>query len=252
MTTATAQSAAPTSTTPDTATEHLVLEFLSLADALSRRYNAAGCEAEDLQQVARLGLVKAAKRYSEASGNVFVAFAMPTITGELKRYLRDYAWVVRPPRPIQEARLKIRRVRPELTQRLGRDPSTAELSSEAGISVTEAAQAVLAETAMVAQQIDPMDPSALHGGYGPGVVLADEDPGYERIDREQSLDAALSDVSEEDKRLLHLRFVLELSQGQIAQEFGVSQMQVSRLLKQLLDRLGRRLTESRETEGVMG
>jgi RNA polymerase sigma-B factor len=233
--------------------EQLVLQHLGVADAISRRYRAPGCEAEDLQQVARLGLVKAAGRYCESKGHGFIAYAVPTITGELKQYLRDHSWVVRPPRPIQEARLKIRQVRPELTQRLGREPSPADLSSATGISVVDAAQGLLAEAAMVTQQLDPGDPMARLGGRGPGVVLAEEDPGYERIDQEQALEAALSDASEQDRRLLYLRFVQEMSQGQIALELGVSQMQISRLLKQLLDRLGRRLSESRETvEGITG
>lgn len=223
--------------------DQLVLQFMGLADALSRRYFAAGCEAEDLQQVARLGLVKAAKRYSEAGSHGFMAFAVPTITGELKRYLRDHSWAVRPPRPIQEARLRIRQVRPELTQRLGHDPSAAELGSVAGISVAETTLAMLAEMAMTAHQVDQSDAPTGSKGRGPDVILAVDDPGYERIDQELTVDAMLRDASEEDKRLLHLRFVLELSQGQIAREFGVSQMQISRQLKQLLDRLRRRLTE---------
>ncbi|WP_218713754.1 sigma-70 family RNA polymerase sigma factor [Arthrobacter sp. BF1] len=223
--------------------DELVLQFMGLADALSRRYFAAGCEVDDLQQVARLGLVKAARRYCEAENHGFMAFAVPTITGELKRYLRDHSWAVRPPRPIQEARLRIRQVRPELTQRLGREPSAAELSSVAGISVVEATLALHAEMAMIAQQIEQSDAPTWSKGPGPDVILAVDDPGYERIDQELTVEAALWDASEEDKRLLHLRFVLEMSQGQIAREFGVSQMQISRQLKQLLDRLRRRLTE---------
>lgn len=216
---------------------------MGLADALSRRFFATGCEAEDLQQVARLGLVKAAKRYREEGNHGFVVFAVPTITGELKRYLRDHSWVVRPPRTVQEARPTVRLIRPELTQGLGRDPSTAELSAAAGISVMETSLALLAETAMVAQQIQHHDPAMSDEVRGPDVILAVDEPGYELIDQELTVAALLWDASEEDKRLLHLRFVMELSQGQIAQEFGVSQMQISRQLKQLLGRLGRRLTE---------
>ncbi|WP_054010974.1 sigma factor [Arthrobacter sp. ERGS1:01] len=147
--------------------DQLVLQFLGLADALSRRYRAPGCEAEDLRQVARLGLVKAARRYREAGNHGFMAFAAPTITGELKRYLRDHSWVVRPPRPVQEDRLRIRHARPEVTQRLGREPSTAELSSAAGLSVMETTLALLAETAMVTQQVQQNDPPTGHEGRGP-------------------------------------------------------------------------------------
>ena len=225
----------------------LVLQFLGLADVLSRRYRAPGCDAEDLQQVARLGLVKAASKYREQESHGFMAYAVPTITGELKRHFRDHSWVVRPPRTVQEARLKIRQVRPELTQRLGREPSCADLSLATGIPLVETTQAVLADAAMVAQQIDPVEPG-LHLGPDPGGLFAAEDPGYERVEQEQSLEAALWDATTEERRLLHLRFVQELSQGQIAQEFGVSQMQISRRLRQLLDCLGRRLSDTVVTE----
>ncbi|WP_288026126.1 sigma-70 family RNA polymerase sigma factor [Arthrobacter sp.] len=224
--------------------DQLVLEHLGLADSLSRRYRAQGSESEDLLQVARLGLVKAAMRYREPGNHGFVPYAVPTILGELKRHFRDHSWVVRPPRSIQEARLKIRQVRPELTQRLGRDPSLADLGSATGMPLAETTQAVLAETAMTAQQIDPDDPPGRSLGPDSGCMLATEDPGYERVDQEQSLEAALWDASAEDRRLLQLRFVQELSQVQLAQEFGVSQMQVSRQLKRLLNRLSRRLSES--------
>jgi len=235
------------STESGTSPEQLVLQFLGVADSIARRYRAPGSEAEDLQQVARLGLVKAAGRFSELRGHGFVAYAVPTITGELKRYVRDHSWVVRPPRPVQEARLKIRHARPELTQRLGRDPSRADLSLAAGLSVTETTEALLAETAMVAQQIEHIDPPGGCEDRDPGVIPAEEDAGYERVDENQSLASALSDASDDDRRLVCLRFVQEMSQGQIAQEFGVSQMQISRRLQQLLDRLGRRLSECRET-----
>ena len=223
-------------------TDQLVLQFMGLADALSRRYRAPGCEAEDLQQVARLGLVKAARRYREAGNHGFMAFAVPTITGELKRHLRDHSWAVRPPRATQEARLKIRHIRPELTQRLGRDPSTADLSTAAGLSMKETTLALLAEVAMLSQQVDHNDSSPSHEGPGHDVVLAADDPAYERIEQELTVEAALRGASTEERRLLYLRFVLDLSQGQIAQELGVSQMQISRHLRQLLERLGRRLT----------
>ena len=167
--------------------DQLVLQFMGLADALSRRYRAPGCEAEDLRQVARLGLVKAAKRYRESGNHGFMAFAVPTINGELKRHLRDHSWV--------------------------------------------------------AQQIQQNGPPTSYEDRGHHVILAVEDPAYERVEQALTLKAALKDSSEEDRRLLHLRFVLELSQGQIAQEFGVSQMQISRSLKRVLDRLRRRLTE---------
>lgn len=223
--------------------EQLVLNFLGIADALSRRYYALGCDAEDLQQVARLGLVKAAKGFCESKGYGFMAYAVPTINGELKRYVRDHSWVVRPPRPMQEARLKMRQARQELLQSSGHYPSAAELAHVTGLSVVEIGNALLAETAMVAHQIEGNDSPRDYRGSWQNTVLAMEDLGFERIEQEHSLESALSDASHADRRLLYLRFDRELSQEQIAKEFGVSQMQISRLLNQLLDRIKRRLTE---------
>lgn len=224
-------------------TEQLVIKFLGVADALSRRYYALGCDAEDLQQVARLGLVKAAKGFCESKGYGFMAYAVPTINGELKRYVRDHSWVVRPPRPMQEARLKMRQARQEILQCSGYYPSAAELAHVTGLSVAEIGSALLAETAMVAHQIEGNDSRGDYRGSGQNAVLAMEDLGFERIEQEQSLESALSDASHEDRRLLYLRFNRELSQEQIAKEFGVSQMQISRMLNQVLDRIRRRLTD---------
>ncbi|GHG42127.1 hypothetical protein GCM10012320_04790 [Sinomonas cellulolyticus] len=235
-------SAGPTATsTRASDAGKLVLEYLGVADALARRFRCAGHDAEDLRQVARLGLLKAAQRYRESRGHGFVPYAVPTITGELKRYLRDQSWVVRPPRSLQELRLKINALRPRLAQDLGHDPSTAELSSAAGVPASDVAEAQLADTAMVGQPIEHGDMSDDPQERRVMVVLGDDDPGYERVEQLDDLAEALADASDADKRLLHLRFVEELTQDQIAQELGVSQMQVSRLLKKLLERLRQRM-----------
>lgn len=219
----------------------LAIEYLGVADALARRFRCVGHDPEDLRQVARLGLMKAAGRYRESVGHGFVPYAVPTITGELKRYLRDQSWVVRPPRALQELRLKINALRPSLTQRLGHEPTTAELSSEAGVPATEVAEAQIADSAMVGQPVEHGDSADDPQERRLTVVLGAEDPGYEHVDQMESLASALSDATEEDKRLVYLRFVQEMTQDQIAGELGVSQMQVSRLLRRLLERLRRRM-----------
>lgn len=219
----------------------LVLEYLGVADALARRFRCPGHDADDLRQVARLGLLKAAQRYRESLGHGFVPYAVPTITGELKRYLRDQSWIVRPPRALQELRLRINSVRAPLAQRLGHEPSTHELSEAAGLPPADVAEAQIADASMVGQPIEHCDASDDPGERHASVVLASEDSGYEHVDQMEALSSALADATAEDKRLLYLRFVRELTQDEIAEELGVSQMQVSRLLRRLLERLRRRM-----------
>lgn len=222
------------------AARKLVLEYLGVADALARRFRSPGHDAEDLRQVARLGLLKAAHRYREDLGPGFVQFAAPTITGELKRYLRDQSWAVRPPRSLQELRLRINAQRQELTQRLGHEPSADELALAVGAPASAVVEAQAAAAAMVGR---PLEGYAADGQeqHPLSAVLGSEDPGYERVEDMSTLGGALSDATEADKRLLHLRFVEEMTQGEIALELGISQMQVSRLLRRLLDRLRERM-----------
>jgi RNA polymerase sigma-B factor len=231
----------PTDGTDPVAAGQLAIEYLGVADALARRFRCAGHDAEDLRQVARLGLLKAAHRYREPLGHGFVPYAVPTITGELKRYLRDQSWVVRPPRALQELRLKVNALRPGLAQELGHDPTTAELSKAAGVPASDVAEAQIAESAMVGQPVEHGDSSEDPEERRLNVVLGAEDPGYEHVEQMHALAGAMSDATDNDKQLLDLRFVQEMTQDQIAKELGVSQMQVSRLLKRLLDRLRRRM-----------
>ncbi|WP_430297425.1 sigma-70 family RNA polymerase sigma factor [Sinomonas sp. B1-1] len=220
----------------------LVAEHLGVADALARRYRVPGHDPEDLRQVARLGLVMAAQRYREGSGHGFVPFAVPTITGTIKRHLRDQSWVVRPPRSVQELRLGVRAARERLEQDLGREPTTAELSEATGAAAGKVAEARGADSAMVGVAIEPLDGvSEPEAGGASSCVVSFTDPGFERVEERQMLAAALEGASEEDMRLIRMRFVQEMSQSEIAAELGVSQMQVSRLLRRLLDRMRRKI-----------
>ncbi|WP_171042221.1 sigma-70 family RNA polymerase sigma factor [Sinomonas gamaensis] len=218
------------------------MEYLAVADALARRYRCPGHDAEDLRQVARLGLMKAAQRYEDGQGRGFVAYAVPTIAGELKRYLRDQAWTVRPPRSVQELRLKVRGAVPDLTQRLGREPTPRELADELGLTAAEVCQDQAAEASLGYQPIKPTDTTEDSDARRfDSTVMAFQEPGYEEVDSSLALSYALGGATEEETRILHLRFAQEMSQQQIADELGVSQMQVSRLLRRLLNRLRRRL-----------
>ncbi|MEA5456434.1 sigma-70 family RNA polymerase sigma factor [Sinomonas sp. JGH33] len=219
----------------------LAVEYLGVADALARRFRCPGHDPEDLRQVARLGLLKAAHRYRRGQGHGFVPYAVPTITGEIKRYLRDQSWVVRPPRSVQELRLKVNRLRPGLTQSLGHEPSTRELSVQLDLPLADVAEAQLANAAMAADPIEHGDTPEDSGERRLTVVMACEEPGFERVDLHRSLVDALIDATDQDRELLHLRFDEEMTQQEIACELGVSQMQVSRLLRRVLSRLRRRL-----------
>lgn len=225
----------------DVETGRLVMEHLGVADALARRYRVPGHDPEDLRQVARLGLVMAAQRYREGAGRGFVPFAVPTITGTIKRHLRDQSWVVRPPRAVQELRLGVRAARDRLEQDLGREPTVAELSEATGAESRKVAEATSADSAMVGVAIEPLDAvSNPEGGTPASCVVSFTEPGFERVEERQLLAAALEGATKDDMRLLRMRFVREMSQSEIAAELGVSQMQVSRLLDRLLDRMRRK------------
>lgn len=219
----------------------LVVEHLGVADALARRYRVPGQDAEDLRQVARLGLVMAAQRYREGAGHGFVQFAVPTIVGTIKRHLRDQSWVVRPPRSLQELRLRVKEARSAVGQELGREPSLAELSEATGSSLGRVAEALNVDAAFAGTAIELLDGASELDGEGMAHVVSVIDPGFEEVEQRQLLAAALEGATAAELRLVRMRFVEQMSQSDIAAELGVSQMQVSRLLRRLLDRMRRNI-----------
>jgi RNA polymerase sigma-B factor len=218
----------------------LVIEYLGLADALARRYRSSRHDPEDLRQVARLGLLKAARRYQQPLGHGFAQYAVPTITGELKRYIRDQSWAVRPPRSLQELRMRLNTLRQQLAQELGHEPTAAELAPAAGVTAREVLEAEATASSMVGRPLDGGE--ADESDRRPvGERLGREDPGFEQVDDACSLAGALAGITEAERLLLRLRFAEEMTQEQIARELGVSQMQVSRLLRRLITRLRERM-----------
>lgn len=220
--------------------DQIVLDHLELADQLARQHSGRAHDWSDLRQVGYLGLVKAARRYDPGFGAPFVSFAIPTISGEIKRHLRDNGWVIRPPRQVQELRHALLAVVPALTQRLGRTPTDAELAAHTGHTRDEVAEALAAHTSLRPASLD----FTVHEEEGTSLAetLGDDDPGYARAERTVLLDAARGILSDRDRRILHLRFVDECSQSEIAAELGVTQMQVSRLLARILGALRAELT----------
>ncbi|AMM30798.1 RNA polymerase subunit sigma-28 [Sinomonas atrocyanea] len=214
----------------------LVVEYLGLADALAHRFRCPGHDPEDLCQVARLALVKAAKRYREELGHGFVPYAVASIEGEIKHYLRDQSWMVRPPRPVLDLRLQVRSVVPQLQQRLGREPTAGELAEELRVPAERILEAEVADSTMVTPTIELMDRDEGTEGQ-PVSIPACEDPGFAQVDAAQAVAAALADASPADLELVRLRFGMELTQSEIARRLGTNQMHVSRCLNRLFKRL---------------
>ena len=228
-----------------TTCDDLVREHMPLARSVARRYRDRGESLDDLVQVAYLGLVKAARNYREGEGANFAAYAVPTMTGELRRYFRDRGWDVRPPRRLQEIRARARAAEETLVQELRRQPRSCELAEHLGIDVHELEQARLAAEGYDALSLDAPPPGTSDGDWAGADSVADlytaahesgEEPTDVVVD-ESAIDPLLAGLDERDQLILALRFYGGQTQQQIAQTIGVTQMQVSRLLSQVLDRL---------------
>jgi len=214
----------------------LIERFMPLARSLARRYQRSGEPIEDLVQVASVALVKAIDRYDPARGCAFSSFAVPTIAGELKRYFRDHSWTVRPPRDLQEVTLRVETALGRLTQQRDRSPTTQELAAAAGLDdeqVLEALQARRGRSAVSLQtpQGDPSDAMTL------GDTIGEEDTEIERAEQRAALDDLLKTVPARAREMVRLRFEEDLTQAEIGEIFGVSQMQVSRILRQTIEQL---------------
>ena len=208
---------------------------LALSRRLARRYIGRGESLEDLAQVAALALVKAVDGFDVAHGTPFVGYAIPSIIGALKRHFRDSGWAVRMPRATQELVMRVRTATAELAQRGGR-PTPLAVASHLRIDVTDVWAALLAGTMY---RLDSLDSPRSGGNESVGVL---PDPGavdrrYGDIDDRLSIGSLIDAMPPRERRILTMRFYDEMSQSQIAAEVGVSQMQISRLLKQSLTRL---------------
>lgn len=226
--------------------DDVVLINAPVAEAIANRYAARGLEADDLVQVAYLGLVKAVQGYRVGEGPGFLAYAVPTISGEIKRHFRDFGWMVRPPRRIQELRSAVMSSSADLQQEQGRPPTAAEIAQNLGVDVRDLAEAEMARGCYSALSLDA--PTHDEGSPALGELIVDENDPFGHVDNMEFLRPALAALSERDRRILLLRFARGMTQEQIGHEIGVSQMQVSRLLTRILDGLRDQLAE----EGVVG
>lgn len=211
--------------------DEAILYNRPLALALARQYHGRGIDDDDLEQVAMLGLCKAVRGYRAQPGKTFAAYAVPTITGELKRHFRDCGWLVRPTRSLQEVGASVRRAIPTLAQRLQRQPTSADLAEFLGLPVDTVAAAQLAEGLYQGWSLDVSIGAAT---TLLGETLPDPHDGYAPIEAALTVSPALASLSMRERTILRLRFVENLTQEQIGQVIGLSQMQVSRLLADIL------------------
>ncbi len=214
--------------------DQVVLLNGPVAESIAGRYRSRGIESDDLVQVAYLGLVKAAQGYKPGEGAGFLAYAVPTISGEIKRHFRDFGWVVRPPRRLQELRSQVAAARADLQQVRGRPVTTGEVAAELGVAAGELAEAEMTDGCYAALSLDsPGRP----GATVLADLLVDKTDYYDHIENMETLRPALQRLSDRDRRILLLRFVRGWTQERIGEEIGVSQMQVSRLLTRILAEL---------------
>ena len=222
------------------AREELVRRMMPLVRRVATSYGARG-HGDDLEQVAAFGLFKAIERYDEAFGVPLRTYAIPTMFGEVRRYLRDHAWAVRVPRPLQERVLEATKAVERLSAREGRSPTPEEVAEEMGCDLEDALEALQAGSAYSSVSLDAPAGALDDGGER---TLADtvgyEDERIERAEQVAALRSLRGVLDERDRKVLYLRFVEDLTQTEIAKRIGVSQMQVSRLIRRALQRLSER------------
>jgi RNA polymerase sigma-B factor len=219
------------------ARDELVHRFLPLARKLARRYSGAREPFDDLLQVASLGLVKAIDRFDLGRGTAFSSFAVPTILGELKRYFRDLGWAVHVPRGAQERAVKVEEAQQQLSAKTNRAPTVPELAQYLELSIEDVLDALEAARAHHTSSLDaPYD----DGEGESGTIVesfGDEDPSLQSADERVTIGAAARQLPTRERQVLVLRFVQDMTQMQIAEHIGVSQMQVSRILRRAISHL---------------
>jgi RNA polymerase sigma-B factor len=216
--------------------DRLVRMHLPLVEHLARRFRNRGEPLDDLTQVATIGLIKSVDRFDPQRGVEFSTYATPTIIGEIKRHFRDKGWAVRVPRRLQELRLSLTAATSELSQRNGRSPTVAELAAHLGLTEEEVLEGLESANAYSTLSLDVPESG---DDESPAVAdsLGSEDEALEGVEYRESLKPLLEQLPAREKRILLLRFFGNMTQSQIADEIGISQMHVSRLLARTLAQL---------------
>jgi RNA polymerase sigma-B factor len=226
-----------------TCREELVQLHLPLVEHCARRFMNRGEPLDDLVQVGTIGLIKSVDRFDTARGVEFSTYATPTILGEIKRYFRDKGWAIRVPRRLQELRMSITSVTGDLAQDLGRSPTPREIAERLGVSVEEVLEGIESSNAYSTLSLDAGDDDDEGNGVSMLDSLGMDDAGLDHVDLRESLKPLIEQLPMREKKILMLRFFRGMTQSQIAQEIGVSQMHVSRLLNRTLDQLRLSLSE---------
>lgn len=214
----------------------IVESFVPLAEFFAGRYKDRGVESEDLRQVAKMALVKAVDRFDPDVGVQFSTFAGRTIDGELKRYFRDKTWAVRVPRSLQERSIHVRKAADQLALHLGKSPTVDQIAAEAGLEIDEVIEALDVQQSYRSSSIDAAS-STGDESTALSSRLAVDDDGLHQSETQMAINELLGTLPERQREILELRFFDELSQAEIAERVGVSQMHVSRLIRKSLEEL---------------
>jgi RNA polymerase sigma-B factor len=216
--------------------DRLVVGYLPLAEHIAQRFSGKGIAKDDLVQVASVGLIHAVNRFDSRKGADFLSFAVPTVMGEVRRHFRDTTWPMRVPRRLQELRLSLNQANSELSHDLGRPPTEEELAEHLGISVREVQEGYEARQAFRAVSLD--EPPFENENRVPlAETIGAEDSALEFVENHETLAPLLQELPERERKILGLRYFGDMTQTQIAEEVGISQMHVSRLLNRTLNEL---------------
>jgi len=216
--------------------DELVELWLPMAERIAVRFRGRGESLDDLYQVAALGLVKAVDHYDPDRGSAFEAYAVPTVTGEIKRHFRDHMWTLHVPRRVQDLRNRVRQAAKELSQTIsGRAPTVAEIAEQAQLTEDEVRTGAEALECFSALSLEAEMPGT--DGYALGDALGGPDPGYDVVVDRVAVRPCLEALPERERTILYLRFFRGMTQSGIADQLGISQMHVSRLLSTCFERL---------------
>jgi RNA polymerase sigma-B factor len=218
------------------ARQELIERHVDFVRRLAQRYARRGEQLDDLTQVGCVGLIKAIDRFDGGFGASLTTYAAPNILGEIKRHFRDRGWSVRVPREIQELNVKLTKVIDQLTTKLGRSPSVEELAGATGASVELVLEALESSSAYSALSLSESSDPDEEGG-GPMATLGEEDEAFERSEQRITLATGIQHLPTRERTILHMRFFEGLTQSEIADRIGISQMHVSRLIRHSLDQI---------------
>ena len=219
------------------AREQLIEQYLSLVRSLARRYAYRGEQLDDLVQIGSIGLIKAIDRFDINRGVELTTYATPNIIGEIKRHFRDRGWAVRVPRGLQELNVRLSKLIEQLTVQLGRSPTIPELAKVAGVEEELVVEAIESGRAYSTVSLSTGGGQDEEGELDPLDSLGSEEPQYEVSEDRAMLAPGLKALDERERLIIHLRFFKGLTQSQIAQQVGISQMHVSRLIRRALERI---------------